>query len=71
VLVVGTDDQAMATAANELIKVGGGIVMVVDGKVDSALPMPLGGLMSLESVEKTAKMLCVIEDSFKKSRLCL
>ena len=67
VLVVGTDDQAMATAANELIKVGGGIVMVVDGKVDSALPMPLGGLMSLESVEKTAKMLCVIEDSFKKA----
>jgi adenine deaminase len=41
--------------------------MVVDGKVDSALPMPLGGLMSLESVEKTAKMLCVIEDSFKKA----
>ena len=66
-LVVGTDDQAMATAANELIKVGGGIVLVVDGKVDSILPMPLGGLMSLESVEKTAKMLCVIEDSFKKA----
>jgi len=39
-LVVGTDDQAMATAANELIKVGGGIVLVVDGKVDSILPMP-------------------------------
>jgi adenine deaminase len=66
-LVVGTDDQAMATAANELIKVGGGIVLVVDGKVDSILPMPLGGLMSLESVEKTAKMLCVIEESFKKA----
>jgi adenine deaminase len=66
-LVVGTDDRAMATAANELIKVGGGIVLVVDGKVDSILPMPLGGLMSLESVEKTAKMLCVIEESFKKA----
>ena len=67
VLVVGTDDQAMATAANELIKIGGGIVIVVDGKVDSALSMPLGGLMSLESVEKTAKKLCEIEDSFKKA----
>ena len=67
VLVVGTDDQAMTTAANELIKIGGGIVMVVDGKVDSALSMPLGGLMALESVEKTGKMLCVIEDSFKKA----
>ncbi len=67
VLVVGTDDQAMATAANELIKIGGGIVMIVDGKVNSTLSMPLGGLMSLELVEKTAKMLCVIEDSFKKA----
>jgi adenine deaminase len=67
VLVVGTDDQAMTLAANELIKIRGGIVMVVDGKVDSALPMPLGGLMSLDSVAKTAKMLCEIEDSFKKA----
>ncbi|MGD0750628.1 MAG: adenine deaminase C-terminal domain-containing protein, partial [Anaerolineales bacterium] len=66
-LVVGTDDQAMTTAANELIKVGGGIVLVVDGKVDSILPMPLGGLMALESVEKTAQMLRLIEQSFKKA----
>ena len=67
VLVVGSNDQAMTLAANELIKIRGGIVMVVDGKVDSALPMPLGGLMSLDSVAKTAKMLCEIEDSFKKA----
>jgi adenine deaminase len=57
----------MTTAANELIKVGGGIVLVVDGKVDSILPMPLGGLMALESVEKTAQMLRLIEQSFKKA----
>ena len=66
-LVVGTDDQAMATAANELIKVGGGIVLVVNGKVDSTMPMPLGGLMSLESVEKTAETLRGVEQSFKKA----
>lgn len=66
-LVVGTDDQAMAMAANELIQADGGIVLVVDGKVDSILPMPLGGLMALESVEKTAKMLQLIEESFKKA----
>jgi len=66
-LVVGTDDKAMALAANELIKRGGGVVMVVDGKVDAVLPMPLGGLMSLESVDATTQLLKKVEQSFKKA----
>ena len=66
-LVVGSDDAAMALAANELIRVGGGIVMVVDGRVDALLPLPLAGLMALEPVADTARKMLAIEQSLRKA----
>jgi adenine deaminase len=65
--VVGTDDDAMVLAANELIRVGGGHCVVVDGKVEALMPMPLGGLMSLESVEVVAGQLKQIEAGIRKA----
>jgi adenine deaminase len=65
--VIGTDDAAMALAANELIRVGGGHCVVVDGKVEALMPLPLGGLMSLESVEVVSKQLQAIEQAIKKA----
>ena len=65
--VVGTDDDAMALAANELIRVGGGHCVVVDGKVEALMPMPLGGLMSLESIEVVAGQLKQIEAGIRKA----
>ncbi len=63
--VVGTDDNAMALAANTLIRAGGGHCVVVDGKVQALMPMPLGGLMSLESVEVVAGQLKEIEQAIR------
>lgn len=65
--VLGSDDGAMALAANELIRVGGGHCIVVDGKVEALMPLPLGGLMSLEPVALAADQLKKIEDGFKKA----
>jgi adenine deaminase len=65
--VLGTSDQAMALAANELIKAGGGHCVVVDGKVEALMPLPLGGLMSLESVDVVSKQLKAIENGLKKA----
>jgi len=65
--VIGTSDKAMALAANELIRVGGGHCVVVDGKVEALMPMPLGGLMSLESVEVVSRQLKSVEDGLKKA----
>jgi adenine deaminase len=65
--VIGTSDKAMALAANELIRAGGGHCVVVDGKVEALMPLPLGGLMSLESVEVVSKQLKAIEDGLKKA----
>jgi len=65
--VIGTDDEAMVLAANELIRVGGGHCVVVDGKVEALMPMPLAGLMSLESVETVAGQLKQIEAAIRKA----
>ncbi|OGV67140.1 MAG: adenine deaminase [Lentisphaerae bacterium RIFOXYB12_FULL_65_16] len=43
-IVVGTDDQSMADAANTVIEMGGGMAIVDLGEVVK-LPLPLGGLM--------------------------
>lgn len=66
-MVIGTDDEVMAIASNELIKVGGGICVVVDGKVETIMPLPLAGLMSLETVEVAAKQVTEVENALKKA----
>jgi adenine deaminase len=66
-LVVGTDDAAMALAGNALIEAGGGIAVVVDGAVDALLPLPLAGLMALESVAETARRVREVEASIRRA----
>lgn len=65
-LVVGTDDTAMALAANTLIRSGGGLAVVSDGQVMAHLALPLGGLMSLESVETAAAGVNGIEEALRQ-----
>lgn len=45
-LVVGTNDEDMALAANTLIACGGGMCAVQDGKVLGLVELPLAGLMN-------------------------
>ena len=45
-VVVGADDDDMATAAQRLAEVGGGIVVVQDGRVVAECPLPVAGLLS-------------------------
>jgi adenine deaminase len=54
-IVVGTDDEDMATAANELAKCGGGQVVVSQGKILGIVDLPVAGLMSNEPVAVVAK----------------
>jgi adenine deaminase len=53
-LVVGTDEGAMALAANELARVGGGMLVVKDGRVEAVVELPIAGLMSDERAEVVA-----------------
>ncbi len=53
-LVVGTDDDAMALAANELAARGGGMLVVREGLVRAVVELPIAGLMSDERAEVVA-----------------
>ncbi len=64
-MVLGTDDAAMALAANRLIEAGGGFAVVVDGKPQAVMALPLAGLMALESVEAAARHVQAVEDALK------
>ncbi len=55
-LVIGTNDEDMALAANTLIECGGGMVAVQDGKVLGLVPLPIAGLMSNKPLEEMAEM---------------
>ena len=50
-LVVGSNDEDMAIAANALIECGGGLVAVQNGKILGKVPLPIAGLMSDEPLE--------------------
>ncbi len=54
-MVVGTNDLDMTIAANKLAEVGGGIVTVSSGEVKELVSLPIAGLMSDNSLEKTRK----------------
>jgi adenine deaminase len=54
-LIVGSNDEDMAEAANRVVSIRGGIVVCVDGRVMTELPLPIGGLVSDESMETIAR----------------
>ena len=58
VCVVGADDADMAAAVNRLIQIGGGFVAVREGAVLGELPLPLAGLVSLESLRDGRRPAC-------------
>lgn len=51
IIVVGVNDEDMAFAVEELIKQGGGIIIVNKKEVIESMPMEIGGLMSNKSGE--------------------
>lgn len=59
-IVIGDTDDNMLTAIEAISQMGGGLVLVSDGKVVGKLPLPIGGIMtdiSLESVDEALESL--------------
>jgi adenine deaminase len=54
-IVVGTNKADMAQAANRLAEVGGGVVLVSEGKELALVEMPIAGLMSDQRAEIVAE----------------
>ena len=64
-LVVGTNDEDMALAANTLIRCGGGMTAVQNGKVLGCTPLPIAGLMNDKPVEEVAALVAELEEAWK------
>ncbi len=63
VMLVGADDRDMAVAAARLQEIGGGQVMVRDGRVLAEVALPLGGLVSLEPRDRVAAACVALEEA--------
>jgi adenine deaminase len=54
-IVIGTSESDMAIAVNELARMGGGQIVIKDGKIIGKVELPIAGLMSNEGAEIVAK----------------
>ncbi|KAF1303356.1 MULTISPECIES: adenine deaminase [Enterococcus] len=66
IVVVGTSDEEMRFAANQLIKKGGGMVVVHQDKELACLPLPIGGLMSQEPFMAVNQQLIQLTEQARK-----
>lgn len=64
-IVVGTDDEAMALAGNALARCGGGQVVVLGDKIIGLVEMKIAGLMSVEKADVVARKAESILEGFK------
>jgi adenine deaminase len=64
-LVVGTDEEDMALAANELARVGGGQVVIQGGVPNGLVELPIAGLMSNEEADVVAAKAATVLEGFK------
>lgn len=64
-LVMGADEQDMATAANALADSGGGMIAVCNGRVLAHVQMPIAGLMSDQSLHTVVREVEALEKAWQ------
>jgi adenine deaminase len=64
-IVVGTSETDMAMAANLLGKIGGGQIVIHDGKVLGQVDLPIAGLMSNKNAQEVARQAASVLEGFK------
>lgn len=64
-LVIGTNDEDMALAANTLIACGGGMCAVQNGKVLGCVELPLAGIMNVKSAEEMSALVDNLASAWK------
>jgi adenine deaminase len=65
-LVIGTNDEDMALAANTLIACGGGMCAVQNGKVLGCVELPLAGLMNVKTAEEMSDDVAKLDSAWKQ-----
>ncbi|MCH7321358.1 adenine deaminase [Solibacillus sp. MA9] len=62
-IVVGTNDEDMATALNALQEMQGGLIVVKDGKVLAQMALPIGGIMTNVDASIATKELHAVHEA--------
>lgn len=65
-IILGTNDDDMVTAAQRVKELQGGQVIAIDGEIKAELPLPLGGLMSDLSLEEVKAKLDKFDEITRK-----
>jgi adenine deaminase len=65
-IVVGSDDENMAIAVNELIRMNGGQIVVLDRQIIGKIHLPFGGLMSNKPATEVARQATTVLEGFKR-----
>lgn len=65
-IVIGTNDDDIVTAANAVREIDGGLVVVNGGKVLEALPLPIAGLMTDLPIDIANEKLRLLKAAAKK-----
>jgi adenine deaminase len=55
IIVVGTNDADMMTAAVQIVKMQGGLVVACDERILATVPLPIAGLMSEKSAQEVSR----------------
>ena len=64
-IVVGTDEELMAQAANQLAEMNGGQVVIKDGEVIGQVSLPIAGLMSNKRADLVAEEAATVLKGFQ------
>jgi adenine deaminase len=65
IVVVGANEPDMLQAVHYLVKLGGGMAVVADGQVVADLALPIGGLMSLLTLEQVAGAYGALKEAYR------
>lgn len=62
-IIVGTNEEDMAIAANRLCELGGGILTVAEGEIIAEMPLPYAGLMTGADAQTAARQNDAVRES--------
>jgi adenine deaminase len=65
-IVVGTDEDQMMLAANKLVEIGGGQIVMLDDGVVGQVNLPIAGLMSNQKAEIVAEQTTSVLKGFEE-----
>ncbi|HID16177.1 MAG TPA: adenine deaminase, partial [Candidatus Atribacteria bacterium] len=66
IIVIGVSEEDMAKAVNKLIEIGGGMIVVKDGRLLALVELPVAGLISEDEAEVVCRKIEKLKQAWKE-----